>query len=275
MTRCTVFADIAGRTSKGTAGSPRVTSAAVAIPTSELASVRSRLRDLPKWGRCTVSDAESVAEILATEATAIAIISMNKDTPEWHQFCIDGDLLNSTIASESWISAGWAKAPVILTFDLLSRACFMVTVHAISTSPRNRMPYSQGIEFFEFSIICDADVSGNENIEIFKSFWDDDHIPKEKLAVLGLQIIHPEVLLTTEQSEPLLLLADYAAGLGHSAHMPDPGRLPIPISCEDSAALLQSINYNGKLLVEAVDFDTSYEEIFGDVMQEARRRRAG
>jgi hypothetical protein len=274
MNRHTILADIAGRTSKEIAGNPRVTSAAVAISTADMASLRQQLpSNLPQWGRCTSVDAEAVVSLLASRSIAVAIVSINKDTPAWREFIHDEEVLHSEIASESRRPAGWAKAGTILTFELLSRACFMATAHAIGARSATRIVDAQGMELVETSIICDTEVSGSENIDVFKSLWNEEHTPKETLARMGLRVIHREVKLLAEETEPLLFLADYAAGLGHSAHLPNPGRLPMPVSCVAATALLRRLA--GKLVVEAFDFDMSYEKVFGDVMQEARRRRSG
>ena len=111
MNRHTVFADIAGRTSKEIGGNPRATAAAVAIPTSELADIRTQLpAGLQKWGRCTPEEAGVVTDTLEAKAIAVVIVSINKDTFAWRKFIEDEALLDSQIASESKRAAGWAKA---------------------------------------------------------------------------------------------------------------------------------------------------------------------
>jgi hypothetical protein len=274
MNRHTVFADIAGRTSKEISGNPRVTAAAVALPTSELADIRMLLpAGLPKWGRCTLEEAKVAAQILEAKAVAVVIVSINKDTPAWQKFIEDEALLHSQIASESKRAAGWAKASVLLTFELLVQACFMATAHAIGGRSPNRIVDVHGLELIESSIVCDTEISGEENIEVFKSFWNEEHMPKQALASIGVSIKHPKVSLLSEETEPLLLLADYAAGLGHSAHLPDPGRLRMPVSCVEATSLLR--HFGKRLKVETIDFDSSYERIFKHVMDEARLRRDG
>jgi hypothetical protein len=274
MNRHTVFADIAGRTSNEIDGNPRVTAAAVAVPTTELASIRAQLpAGLSKWGRCVPEEAATVIDVLIERAISVAIVSMNKDTSAWHKFIDDEALLHSQIASESRRSAGWAKASTLLTYELLSRVCIMATAQAIGGRSPNRIINAQGLELIESSIVCDTEISGEENIEVFKSFWSEEHVPTQSLARMGVSIKHPEVLLLSEQTEPLLLLADYVAGLGHSAHLPDPGRLPMPLSHMKARSLL--LRLDQRLLVESIDFDSSYEKIFGFVMDEARLRRDG
>lgn len=78
--------------------------------------------------------------------------------------------------------------------------------------------------------------------------------------------------MLTEQQEPLLLLADYAAGIAHSALLPIPGRLPLPVNYEQSNHLLGHLRETGKLVVESADFDVSYSEIFGSIMDSAREQ---
>lgn len=224
-------------------------------------------------GRCTPEEAGVVTDTLEAKAIAVVIVSINKDTFAWRKFIEDEALLHSQIASESKRAAGWAKASTLLTFELLSRACFMATAHAIGGRAPDRIVDAHGLELIESSIVCDTEISGEENIEVFKSFWSEEHIPTQALSRIGVSIKHPEVRLLSEQAEPLLLLADYAAGLGHSAHLPNPGRLRMPVSCVEATSLLQ--RFGKRLIVEAIDFDSSYEQIFGHAMDEARLRRDG
>jgi hypothetical protein len=72
-----------------------------------------------------------------------------------------------------------------------------------------------------------------------------------------------------EESEPLLLLADFAAGLGQSAHVANPGRIPFPVNHEESKTLLARLVACSKGDVVDELFSFKYEEMFGAVYASA------
>lgn len=120
------------------------------------------------------------------------------------------------------------------------------------------------------NVVCDQEFSGEENIEVFKSFWDTPQIPLKSLESFGFKVTHPNVMLVSDDNEPLLQLADIAAGLLHSAHIPDPGLIRMPIAHDTAKRLLMPLLSSGLLSIDAFDYDASYDQIFGDVMQAAR-----
>lgn len=276
MNRITLFADIAGQRSRAINGSPRVTASAVALPTATLDDIRSKLPvNITKWKHLTEPIAREVVSLLATRSVAVAAASVDRDNAAWRKALCDADILHSEIASDSHESAGWAKLPVVLAYELLVRACLLATAHFLREVRTPRVLNSQGLAEIECSVICDQEFSGQENIDVFKSFWDEERVPSKQLAALGFRVSHPDVKLTTEQIEPLLLLADITAGLIHSAQIPNPGRVALPLSYNVSRDVLRPLQANHKLAVDSFVFDTDYERVFGDAMAEARARRAG
>lgn len=123
--------------------------------------------------------------------------------------------------------------------------------------------------------MCDSEVEGQENLEVFESFWDMQRIPKTRLAKAGFQMISNDVRVTTEQAEPALLLADYAAGLGLAAVTDNPGTLPLPLAQLEASKLLQKLHSANKLVKLEENFEHSYDEIFRDVMEKARELADG
>lgn len=275
MNRLTILVDIAGRVALDTRGSARVTAAAVAVATSDAPAVRAALpASLPKWRDCAASDAERGVELLAAHSVSVGVISINKDTDAWRQFAADAEVLQAAILAESRRPAGWAKPANLLTFQLVGSACAIATGHGIRVGPKERIVDMRGLQLIECAVICDSDISGEENLEVFRSFWDKRHAPKSRLAKLGVSLAYEEARVLTEQEEPLLLLADYAAGIAHASLLPAPGRLPLPLDYAQSNVLLGHLRETGKLVMESVNFDASYSEIFGNVMEQARERAA-
>ena len=273
VNRISLFVDMAGQRNRKFDGNPRVTAAAVALPTADLDDIRAQLpTNLSKWEQLTEETARSVVEMLSRRAVAVAAATVNRDTEAWTKALVDAEILHSQIASESRAKAGWAKLPIVLSYELLSRACFLAIAHFLRENRPIRILDSQGLQVVECRVVCDEEFSGGENIEVFKSFWNDEHIPAKKLATLGFRVRHPDVKLTTEKDEPLLLLADISAGLVHSANLPNPGRLAMPLPCAVSRKLLDPLRAKRLLSIDAFDFHMNYDEVFGSAMEEAPAR---
>lgn len=253
-----------------TTGSPKTVGGAVAVDTLNLEAVRKELITLPKWGNCNEDNAEFVVDLMASQAVSVAIVSVNRDTEAWKKFLVDAAVLHEAIILTSKRVAGWAKPANLLKFILLGSACAAATGHALGADRRPRILSSRGRQLVECATVCDSEVEGKENLEVFESFWSGQRIPKSRLAKVGIDVIANEVRVTTDQVEPGLLLADYAAGLGLAAATANPGRLPLPLSQEFATRLLSKIRKRNKLVVQEEDFEYSYDEIFSDVMVKAR-----
>lgn len=270
MNRLTILVDIASRAMLSTIGSPRTVAGAVAIDTSAIYDIRAEASRLPKWGDCTPDNAAHAVDLLTSQAVSVAIVSLNRETDAWQRFIKDANILHEAIILDSKLVAGWAKAANLLKFVLLSSACAAATGHAIGADRRPRIVSPQGYQLVECATICDNEIEGKENLEIFKSLWGEQHIPKAKLARLGVQMISESVAVTTDDEEPCLLLADYAAGLGLASVLDAPGRLPLPVTQHRAKDLLLILKSRNKLVFQEEDFDSSYDEIFKDVMAKAR-----
>jgi hypothetical protein len=270
MNRFTVLADISSRTMHATLGSPKTVAGAVAVDTARLEGLRRELSSLPKWGACDADTAAFAVDLMASQATAVAIVSINRDTDAWRQFLVDADVLHNAIILTSRKVAGWAKPANLLKFILLGSACAAATGHALGADRRLRIVGATGRQIIECNTVCDSEVEGKENLEVFESFWSMQRIPTSRLAKAGFELISNEVRVTTEQLEPGLMLADYAAGVGLAAATENPGTLPMPLEQSVATQLLAKLRKLNKLAVVEEDFDYSYSEIFKDVMDKAR-----
>lgn len=265
MNRMTLLADIAGRVSLDTGGSPCVTAAAIAIPSNHMNVIAAKLpNNLPKWQSCTREHAEAVVNLLTTEASAIGVFIINKDTAAWPSFWKDMAPLQSAIVKQDRRPAGFVRPANMLSFLLLGGCCAIAMSHALMRDSRHKIVNDQGNVLVERTVICDSDIQGDENLDAFRSAWThhDEHQPLT--ARMGFRVVTREVRVTTEQDEPLLLLADYAAGITHIANLKTPGRIPLPLPISDARKLLALLDATGKLVVHTRDFDVSYKKFFGD-----------
>lgn len=122
MNRLTVLVDIASRTMHSTAGSPKTVAGAVTIDTSKLHDIRREVASLPKWGKCDIDSAEFAVDLMTSQATAVSIVSLNRDTEAWAKFLEDAEVLHEAIVLTSKKVAGWAKPANLLKFILLGSA---------------------------------------------------------------------------------------------------------------------------------------------------------
>ena len=280
MNRYTIFADIAGRVSLDTTGNPRVTAAAVIIESIRVEEVRTMLPpSLPKWQACSVEAAERVVRLIASEAASVAAVSIDRDTPAWKQFWKDAEGFQAAIVAQDRHPAGFAKAANITVFWLFGCAFALAIAHAIKTGSRDRLVDHLGRELIERSIVCDSDIQGPDNIATFQSFWD-RHDNSQPLAErLGLRFTTRSVQVTTEQQEPMLLLADYVAGIVHMALLTNPGRISPPLPDEETKRLFEVLGSSEKTLVHSDSFALNYSDIFGEVLrhvdEDSRCRQGG
>lgn len=270
MTRLTVLVDLAGRAMIATEGSPKTVAGAVALDSLAMPSARSEMRGLPKWGKCSLEHAEHVIDFLSSQAVSVGIVSTNRDTPLWRKFDEDAQVLQAAIVRQSKKVAGWAKTSNLLKFLLLGSGCAVATGHALRVHRGPRIHGPRGTQLVECSTICDREIDGPENIEVFTSFWSEQHIPKSRLARMGFEVIKQEVSLASEQEEPALLLADYVAGLGLGYCLEERGWLPLPLEQAQCGRLLGVLKEKGKLVILEEDFAHTQDEIFGEVMAKAR-----
>lgn len=274
MSRFTFFADIAGQVTADVKGSNRITAAAVAVPSGEVEALRFRVSGWPKWRHCDANDAKRAIEFLKETASSVAVASITKDSEAWKRFWESAKPLQDAIVRQDRASAGFVKPSNIVRFAVLSDAFAIALGHAVRIAHRPGMLDYRSREIVERTIVCDSDIQGDENLSVFREFWtrSDDHQPR--IAEAGFRFITREVTVTTEQEEPLLLLADFAAGIAHSALIENPGRLPLPIPHQQSKEILQALDDSGRLVLISRPFAHVYEEIFGDALAEALRKDA-
>ena len=274
MSRYTIFTDVAGWDfSAHKLGGDRMTAAAVAVATTELDSFRQKVHLLPKWSECTYAQAKTAIHLLRARAASVSIVTMTEESEAWKRFCKITKLLQEEIVRQHRHPAGFVKPANVTRFALLRDASALAIAHAVKISRSINLLDFQCRELIEQTIVCDSDIQGDENISVFKSFWQISDQHQQNRHKLGLHFFTRDVQVATEQQEPLLLMADYAAGIGHSAFTPNPGRLPFPVAHEFAKEQLKELHKSGKLVSSARPFDINGEEVFSDALLVAEKRR--
>lgn len=247
-----------------------MTAAAVAIETQAAKRLRAALaQNFPKWRDCALEDAETVIDTLIREAAAVSAVTVYKDTEAWRKFWSDAEPLHKAILAQDRRVAGFAKPANVVMYWLFGQAFGLATAHAVKIGPNTIILDCRGRAVIERTVVCDSDVKGEENIEVFKNLWECHDRSQPRMERLGLRFYTRDVVVTTEHDEPLLLYADYLAGLVHAAFITDRGRIPLPLTLEESRSVLNRLSSTGKLALHLLDFDLVYADVFGEAYRRA------
>ncbi|MGI9046693.1 MAG: hypothetical protein ACR2FI_07885, partial [Burkholderiales bacterium] len=65
-----------------------------------------------------------------------------------------------------------AKAANVMAFSLIAGACAVATGHALRIGSKNRIIDYRWKDLIECTIVCDSDIGGEENLQVFHSLWE-------------------------------------------------------------------------------------------------------
>lgn len=268
MTQLTIFSDISGRVTRKE-DTPMVTVAGVAIKTECVSRIRALIpSDFPKWGKCDHKQAKLITDLLVNEVVAVSALCLDCDTPEWESFWGESEKLRVEITRQDKGKAGFVKASNVARFYLFGWAVAVATAHAVKIGPRTKILDWQGLEIIEQTVICDADLNGEETTDMFKEFWT-KRGNQPMTRSIGFKFTTRSVSLETEEREPLLYLADYLAGLVLCSRRIDQDRNGFPLTQQQAYSCLTRINSTGKAKIEADVFKINFRDIFGAAMDVA------
>lgn len=204
-----------------------------------------------KWVDTTPAEAEGQFEFLLERCVAAVVFRVEKTMPAWSDFWDRADQYHAEMARVARRKVGFVKAGTLLRYWLFGEASARVMGDSVRLTGRPRVLTHRGLGSVESTVICDSDIQGSENIDVFQWLFERlDERPDPLLASFGLHPHVRECRLETEEAEPLLYLADYLAGLYQSC----------PDELED---LSEAVRANEKVAVVDYRFDIAYESIFG------------
>lgn len=242
-----------------------MTSAAVAIELEHADELRTVVSGrFKKWGASTLSDARDMVDLLCSSTAAVSVCSFRKAQPQWDEFWAAAKPLHDAIVKQDRQAAGFVKPANAALFAVFNIAFTIATAHAVYRSKRSTIRDPKGLKVYEQTLIYDSDLQGAENTDVCSYLWSESDANQLRVNQLGISIRTCSVSVSTEHDELLLLLADFAAGIGHSAHVSNPGRISFPVCNSDSRELLAKLEASGKVAVVDRPFDFRYEEMFGD-----------
>ena len=265
MNHITTFVDMAGRVSRSTEVFHRATAAAVVVATSELAHVRDCLpEDVDKWARTDFARATEMVDVMIDNALAVGAFSINKRTPAWEKYWVDSLGLENLLRSQDGKAAGFLRAPNFLRFHLMGGAASVAFGHAHwRTRTKPRVLDSRGRALLENDIVFDNDIQGSENEDMLETML---AMPSPRSEQQFGFTLRRRMSLATEQQEPLLFLADFAAGIVHAAFLPEAGKF-LPLTQEQANQLLERLHREGLLAIHQGDFNVECHDVFGDLVK--------
>ncbi|MFC5478823.1 hypothetical protein [Massilia suwonensis] len=212
--KLTTFVDIAGRISQDAREADRITAAAICLPGGALDHIRKQVpKELPKWRNATDEDVRLVVDVVLREALGVGVYSVEKTAPAWDTFWAEAFHMRA----ETRGKISFIKAPYQIKCLMFGRSTTLACAMAIKSGNVVRSAARQrGLSTAEI-LVLDDEIDGVDNVAVFKSIWERMNGQQLLTESLGIRRNFVDVRLMTEQQDPLLLLADYVAGIGHAS----------------------------------------------------------
>ena len=272
MFRVASYTDIAGQVTASSANADRVTVGSVYLPAGGLKAIRKQVSSsFPKWRDATDGHLEHIVKLLLKEALSVSVGSVDKTTEEWGIFWKDASETHRRAASIQGDSIGFLKAATLIKLMLFGCSGAAALGHAVSTGMIPRLRSRRGRIEVEEVVVLDNEIQGKYNRDALIDIWRaiNGHQPLSHL--IGVTRTAKTLQLTSEQSEPLLLLADYVAGIVHAEKSQADVLQHSKVSPEAAAAGLLLLRKAGKLIDFSDTVDLKYFEIFPDFENLSRR----
>ena len=219
MFHITSLSDIAGQMTETSAGADTLTVAGVLLPSGGLRQIRKKLPvQLPKWRDATDSDVETVVSIALGECLALSAASVDKTAEQWTNFWQDAADVHRAVASLEKGSVSFLKAATMIKIILFGHSSAACLGNAIFTKSIPDALRRHGMLETCEDVILDNEIQGKDNRDALIEAWRATNSYQPWSNAAGLARKAKSLQLKTEQSEPLLLLADYVAGIVHASH---------------------------------------------------------
>lgn len=212
--RISTVGDIAGQITEAHLGADTVTVASVCLPTGGLDSIRRLIPSgTPKWKNATDQDVSKLIDITTRESLSISAASVRKDSIVWKNFWSDAHEAHSKVASIAGGSISFLKAANLIKYVLFGQATTFAFAHAIATQSIPKVLFKRPPLKIREHLIIDNEIQGEESRSAFIEMWRATNAHQPLTNSCGIERSVEKLQLTNEQSEPLLLLADYVAGV--------------------------------------------------------------
>lgn len=217
MVAITSVSDIAGQVSESALNADKLTVASICLPSGSVKRVRSLIpAGFPKWRNSDDDRVAAVTDVLLKEAWSVAAGSLDKCDARWSAFWRDSREIHAGTAPLAGGSIAFLKAGTLIKMLLLGQASALAMAHSIKVGTLPRITDRKGRLNISECVIFDNEIQGEENRDALAGAWRSMNENQPKMNSLGIFHKATTLTLTSEQSEPLLLLADYVAGIVHA-----------------------------------------------------------
>lgn len=265
MVAITSVSDIAGQVSENALNADKLTVASICLPSGSLRRVRSLIpAGLPKWRNSNDDRIAAVTDLLLKESWSVVAGSLDKRDARWSVFWRDSREIHATTAPLAGGSIAFLKAGTLIKMLLLGQAHTLAMAHSVKIGTLPRITDWKGRLKISECVIFDDEIQGDENRDALAGAWRsmNEHQPQTKS--LGIYHEATSLTLTSEESEPLLLLADYAAGIVHAMNSNANTIERSAVSRQATLRAHERLRASAKFHEFDVHFPASYFEIFPD-----------
>ncbi len=267
--RVTSVSDIAGRVSAASTNADHLTEATVYLPTGALKTLRRKIpTGFPKWRDASDLEVGFMVDFIESEALSVCAGSIDKETEAWSTFWQQACETHKHVARIEGSAPGFLKAATTIKFQLFARASAAGLGQAIASGaiPRDHRGRLQ----IEETVILDNEIDGSANQEALVDIWRaiNDHQPFSNSV--GLVRKARSLQLTTEQHEPLLLLADYAAGIVHAAKSRADTLARSRVSARSASKSYERLHRSSRFIDFSTEIELRYSNIYREVLEVAK-----
>lgn len=267
MPNITVYIDASGRVAESTDYGSKLTAVGVAIHDSRISSIAKSLADsFPKWKDSGPGDVRCVLDLLSQPGVYLGIHAIDRNSPEWKSLIKDSETLQTAIKLQGKRPLGAIKPTNLLKFYLLAVATTLAAVR--SASPEDGLVKHGAGDELNCRVICDNDISGTENTEIFQSIFLKGPTEKRGLAQFGIDFKYSSVRFANEAEERLLLLPDYVAGICQASASDE--QRQFPVSVLRARRHYRGIWQNCRVARAEGEFKLRLEQILGPLVDQAK-----
>lgn len=260
------YLDLSGRISASVDGHEFATVGAISVLPECASALRNCAAGLPKWRDSDRTMAEEAARVIKGGSLVALTLRVMKASQKWADFWKVGDEYHSAVAqAEGAARSGFLKPANVILYWLYGECSARLMGETVRRLGRPAVLDGRGLSVIQMAVVCDSDIQGDVNRETFLYLWERLERRHPLLNRFGLHVtFSPPVRITTEQEEPILLLADHLAGAIQCMS----GRGVVPIPAGMSQADLKVIRSIYATLPNHVPvdivFDLEYEKIFAN-----------
>ncbi|MGA2525568.1 MAG: hypothetical protein ABSF79_02995 [Smithellaceae bacterium] len=235
MNRLTLFYDIAGRVAKESQLDEFFTVGGAIIPTGLEDQVRDAIGwDTPKWRDTNDSYLSLILDILKNFKVRCTVVKIEKTEPAWSKFWNAGDQQYNYLSSRTKPKPGFAKSGNLLKEWAFGKCSATGLGLHLKDQGRPTILDTNGYSILYLKIICDTDIQGQENRDVFENNWKQWCKATKLTSHLGIRPYLDCAEFKTEQEDNLLLLPDYLAGYIH--YSSNPRRIARPVCLSEKGA---------------------------------------